>query len=287
MLWFLFASLAALFTSLKDIFGKKSLQSIDPLLVCWGWTFFTALCLMPLQFIFAIPVLGDEFWMALVVDGVLNAIAFSLYMKAIGASDLSVTLPMIAFTPIFMLLTSPIIVGEWPSAIDGIGVVTIVAGSYLLNLQERSQGYLAPFQALLREPGPKLTLFVAFLWSITSNFDKIGVQNSSPLFWSFALFSAISLLLSPLAFSRSIAAGKKLFQNLPALSMMGLLTAFTLICQMQALQLTLVVQVIAIKRTSILMGVLWGKLFFQETGIRDRLSGTVTMLLGVFLITFF
>ncbi|MCZ0904811.1 EamA family transporter, partial [Microcoleus sp. HI-ES] len=73
----------------------------------------------------------------------------------------------------------------------------IVSGSYLLNIKEKSKGYLAPFKALLDEPGPKLMLIVAFLWSITSNFDKIGVKNSYPIFWLFSLFGTMTVLLLP------------------------------------------------------------------------------------------
>ncbi|MEB3826336.1 EamA family transporter [Phormidium sp. CCY1219] len=287
MLWFFLALSTAFFTSIKDIFGKKALNNIDSFVVAWSWSFFTALFLLPVQLWFGLPTFGDRFVLALTVVSILNTIAFTLYIKAISLSDLSLTLPMIAFTPIFLLVTSPIILGEWPNLIDGLGVVTIVAGSYLLNLKERSRGYFAPFEALLREPGPKLTLLVAFIWSITGNFDKIGVQNSSPLFWVFAIFGTISCLQLPIVWSQSANPVKKVRDNLPGLSMMGVCTALAVFCQMQALQLTLVVQVISIKRTSVLMGVVWGKLFFDEQGIKERFSGTVTMLVGVALITLF
>ncbi|HEY9838498.1 MAG TPA: hypothetical protein V6D27_16555, partial [Vampirovibrionales bacterium] len=71
------------------------------------------------------------------------------------------------------------------------------------------------------------------------------------------------------------------------LSLMGCCTAIAVLFQMQALKLTLVVQVIAIKRTSVLFGVLWGKFLFQESGIRDRFWGATTMLLGVVLMSVF
>ena len=57
-----------------------------------------------------------------------------------------------------------------------------------MNITKISDGLLGPFKALLRKKGPKLMLFVAFLFSITSNIDKIGAQNSSPIFWAFENF---------------------------------------------------------------------------------------------------
>jgi len=49
--------------------------------------------------------------------------------------------------------------------------------------------------------------------------------------------------------------------------------------------MTLVAYVISIKRVSILLSVLWGALLFGETGLRERLVGTLLMLLGVVAVT--
>ena len=72
-------------------------------------------------------------------------------------------------------------VGDFPSSQDIVGIACIVAGAYVLQIQSVHQGLLAPVLAIFREPGPRRMLCVAFIYSLTSNFDKIGVQNSSPL----------------------------------------------------------------------------------------------------------
>ncbi len=54
---------------------------------------------------------------------------------------------------------------------------------------------------------------------------------------------------------------------------------------MSAISIGLVPYVIAIKRTSIVLSVIWGGLFFGERGIRQRLLGAVVMLAGVVCIT--
>src|SRR3990167_6087725 len=197
MLWFIFSFLTAFFESLKDVFSKKSLKNIDEYVVSWSLRFFALPFLVPLLFFIEIPSLGNKFWLALLIGGSLNVITTILYMKAIKHSDLSITVPMVTFTPLFLLLTSPLIVGEFPSFFGLIGVLLIVAGSYTLNIKQRHEGYLAPFKALLKEKGPKLMLLVAFIWSITSIIDKIGVQNSSPIFWVIAINIFITLTLLP------------------------------------------------------------------------------------------
>ena len=262
MVWFIFAFLTAFFESMKDVFSKKGLKNIDEYIISWSLRFFTLPFLLPLLFFIKIPSLGDQFWSALVINGSLNLVVTILYMKAIKYSDLSITVPLVSFTPLFLLITSPLLVGEFPTIYGLIGILLIVFGSYMLNIKERNNGYLAPFKALLKEKGSKLMLIVAFLWSITANYDKIGVLNSSPLFWVISVNIFIAIFMFPIMMYKS---RKKLYQiktDFRALLPLGLFNALLFIFQMTAISLTLVAYVISIKRTSTLMSVLFGYLIF-------------------------
>ncbi len=282
--WIIFAVLTAFFESAKDVFSKKGLEDIDEYVVAWALRFFALPFLLPLLFFIDVHI-GEKFWFALLIGGSMNIFTTILYMKAIKYSDLSITVPMVAFTPMFLLITSPLIVGEFPSFMGLIGILLIVTGSYVLNIKEMNRGYVLPIKALLKEKGPKLMLFVAFLWSITSNIDKIGVLNSSPIFWVISVNVFVAMLLFPVMLLRS--KNIQISKNLKALMPIGLCSALTLIFQMTAISLTLVVYVISIKRTSTLLSVLWGFLIFNEKGIKERMLGTGIMMLGVIFITLF
>jgi len=284
MVWFIFAFLTAFFESMKDVFSKKGLKNIDEYIISWSLRFFTLPFLLPLLFFIKIPSLGDQFWSALVINGSLNLVVTILYMKAIKYSDLSITVPLVSFTPLFLLITSPLLVGEFPTIYGLIGILLIVFGSYMLNIKERNNGYLAPFKALLKEKGSKLMLIVAFLWSITANYDKIGVLNSSPLFWVISVNIFIAIFMFPIMMYKS---RKKLYQiktDFRALLPLGLFNALLFIFQMTAISLTLVAYVISIKRTSTLMSVLFGYLIFKEKGLKERLLGSLIMVIGVIFI---
>lgn len=284
MTWVLFAFLTAFFESAKDVFGKKGLARSDEYVVAWAWRFFAIPFLLPPLLLTGIPPLDRQFFLALAVSGSLNLITSVLYLRALRLSDLSVTVPMVTFTPLFLLLTSPLLLGESPNALGMTGVLLIVLGSYLLNIRQRSQGYLAPFKALLREPGPRLMLLVALTWSITANVDKIGLQHSSPMFYGFALNAFLAIGLFPLALRRMRGNRLALQANFGNLLAIGACGGLTIACQMYALSLAIVPYVIAIKRTSSIMSVLWGALVFREAGLRERLTGTVVMVAGVALI---
>ena len=302
MFWLIFAWLTALFESFTDVASKKSLKNVDMYLTAFFIRFSASLFLIPVLFLviflWGVPTIGSQFWVALLIGGSLNVLTTVLYMKALKHSDLSISVPMLAFTPLFLLVTSPLIVGEFPTTLGLVGIILIVSGSYILNINEFKKGYLAPFKALLQEKGPKLMLIVAFIWSITSNYDKIGAVNSSPIIWVVAvnLFIAISIFPILLTSNKDYFQKKRsslvkdgsywelIKENKNILLLTGFLSALTIIFQIYAITLTLVAYVIAIKRTSVCFGVIWGHLIFQEMGVKERLTGAIVMVLGVVLI---
>jgi uncharacterized membrane protein len=285
MIYLGFAFLTALFESLKDLTGKLGLGHFNEYFISWALTVVALPILLPFLLFIEIPELNGTFYKALLAGGSLNAVSLLLYMRAIRISDLSVTIPMITFTPLFLLLTSPFMVGEYPSTLGVFGVLLIVFGSYMLNINQRGEGFWAPFKALVKDPGPRLMLLVAFIWSFTANIDKIGVQNSSPVFWSIAItcFLAAALFLPMLIYSKQTP--RQVLKQSKYLIPLGIFNALTLLTQMAAINFVLVAYVISIKRGSAILSVCWGYLFLNEKGIRERLVGVIIMVAGVFLIT--
>lgn len=256
-------------------------------MVAFAMRMFALPFLIPLLWFIEIPETGDYFWIALFTGGLLNILITILYLNAIQHSDLSLTVPMVTFTPLFLLITSPLILGEIPDAKGIAGVLCIVAGSYFLQFSSRKKGFLAPFATLFSEKGPRLMLLVAFLWSITANIDKVGVQNSSPFFWVISVSVFLFIGMIPLVFWKARGQVPHLKNNFAVIFPVGLFTALTLIFQMHAIELTHVAYVIAVKRTSALFVVFFGVIFFKEKGFGNRVFAVLIMLLGVALISVF
>ena len=287
MLWLGLALLAALSESLKDLFSKQGLNHVQPHTAALA----ASAIAFPILLAFflltdELPSVGPQYATALLWGGLLNVIAFIQFMRALQASDLSLTIPFITFTPIFLLFTSPWLVGEFPELWGLIGIFFIVGGSYILSIQDSHIGFMDPFLAIVKQPGPRRMLSVAAIYSLTSNFDKIGVQHSSPLFWSLSIntFMFASLLIIFWVLPKPKAHLKQPFK-LSLLVLIGLFSALTLIAHNMALSLASVPAVIAIKRTSALLAVLWGFLALRETNIQQRFLGTTLMVLGIALVT--
>ncbi len=270
----------------KDVFMKFTLRYLDPALTAAISSLLTALVLLPATLSQPLPPLDPIFALTLLLDAGLNAVAFWLYSRALKAGDLSLATPIVNLTPLFMLVTSPLILGEQPQLDDIGGIALISGGAYALNWTGQKQSFWAPFKAIWTQPAPRFMLIVAVLWSITANLDKVGVQHSSPLLWVTCIFFCMGLAQLGLVRLYSQAEKVQSIRHWPWvwLLLIGLFMGISVGSQMYALTLTNVVNVIAIKRLSSLLSVSYGALIFGEQHIRSRFFGACLMVLGAVLV---
>ncbi len=227
------------------------------------------------------------FWICIAAGLPLEAAAFFSYMKALKASPLSLSLPFLAFSPLFMIVTGRIVLGERIGAAGCAGIALIVAGSYLLNLSQASVGPLAPFKAVLKEPGSRYMLFAAFLYSFTSVIGKKAIEHSSPLFFSavyFTLFACIMLALYPLFPGTRI---QNIYSRAGRGFAVGISYALMVFSHTMAISMVQAAYMISIKRLSLIFGVLYGAILFKEQKIGERMLGACVMLAGAIVITIF
>lgn len=276
--------IAAFSQAVKDLYLKRSVAGVEASVVVWSYCLTTTLFLAPLALREGIPALDAGFWTALAVTGPLASVTLSCYVLALESSDLSLAAPMLTATPLFLLATSPIMLGETPDPAGIVGIVCIVGGSYVLNLGHARSGLLGPFRALMRDKGARLMLLVAFLWSVSANIDKIGLLHSSPLFWIMCAFGFTTVCLTPVVWVLSKRGFGQVRHKPLELAATGFLEAVTCTVQMYSLTVAIVPYVIAVKRMSAVFAVLLGWLILGEGQVRERLSGAALMVLGVFLI---
>ena len=120
----------------------------------------------------------------------LSGFAFLLHFRAVHLSPLSLTMPFLGFTPVFVIVTGNLLLGRKSINTPGtIGVLLVVAGGYVLNLDSARYGLLGPVRAIFREPGSALMLLVAALYGLTAVGGKFLILNSSPLFGPLLMFT--------------------------------------------------------------------------------------------------
>lgn len=285
MFGFLLAFGTAISEALKDITSKHNLHHIDEYTAAFSMHLVQSLLLVPLVIFLGWEALSSRFLWALLASSVLQLGVILLYFKAIKRSEISVTLPLITLTPLFMLITSPIMIGEFPSTLGLAGILLIVAGTYISNISEDPKKIFAPFVSLVKNQGSRYMLLVAFIWSITANIDKIGVEETSPVFWAFSKDFVILFYLIPILLRKS----KKPFLQItnrkwPLLSV-GFFKTTSVLTQMFAIQFILVPYVISIKRASAVFIILYAFLFLNERkNFRNRIIGIIVIMVGLYVI---
>lgn len=282
-MWIIFALLNPVSEAIRSLISKKTSEKVDPLVIAWSNYFLPFFLFVPGIFFIELK-FSYQFWQAVIISGLINLTATIFYNKALAYGNISAVMPMLSFTPLFMLLTSPILIGEFPNIYGLIGIILIVSGSYLLNFNSIKNGILTPFKSLITNKGTKYMLFVAFIWSISANFDKISIKSSSVyqhlIFINIVVFSLMTtLLFIQKKFNKEI-----IITNKKNLLLISSLAVSSFIFHMVALSLTLVAYVIALKRLSGLISVFLGYYFLKEKKIKERLLGAFIMFLGVLLI---
>jgi uncharacterized membrane protein len=285
MLGFLLAFGTAVSEALKDITSKHNLHHVDEYTAAFAMHLVQSILLIPVVFFMGIELISVRFLWTLLASSLLQLMVILLYFKAIKRSEISVTLPLITLTPLFMLITSPIMIGEFPNALGLVGIVLIVIGTYISNLSEDPKKIFAPFVSLVKNQGSRYMLMVAFIWSITANLDKIGVEETSPVFWAFTKDFTILVYLVPILLWKSKHPWLQIRNRKGPLMMVGFFRTTSVLAHMFALQLILVPYVITIKRSSAIFIILYAFFFLNEKkNFRNRIIGIFIVLSGLFVI---
>jgi drug/metabolite transporter (DMT)-like permease len=280
MSWVFIALLTAWIAASQDAWVKRCFSN------------FSAYEMLAFPMAYSLPLIGAA-WPFIPIphlDGVflwsfwvcipLNAVAMLLHMQAIRISPLSLTLPYLAVTPVFMFFTGYITLGEVPNSAGALGVCVIAAGSYVLNIEAGSDSLLAPIRAFSREKGSLIMVLVAFIYSFTAVVAKKAILHSSVMFFSIAFFTVHNLLiLLTLVMIRKVRLVRLAASPGPGLVAGGLWFAH-IVCHGWAISMTKAVYMIAIKRISVIFGVLYGGLLFKEKHLLYRSVGTGLMVAG-------
>lgn len=232
------------------------------------------------------PELQPGFWTTLSLMVPVHALGYFLQNSAFKSSPLGLTVPFMAFTPVFVLLTGFLILGEQPSTAGASGVLITVVGSYILHLDSTS-GLLGPFRAIMRERGSVLMLGSALVWSVASVLGKKMILLSSPIY-SGCVFFVIhnAFLVLTLYALRQFTWSDLRLRPRHTLGV-GLILYVHIIFHFLAVSMTAVAYLVSLKRLNGLIALGYDTAFFGYRMTGQRLAGTVLMTAGAVTIALF
>lgn len=281
-MWFVLSLGTAVFAATSDAFAKDLLRRHSARLISFVKVFWGSLFLLPLLFFAPLPSNPRLFWGLVLLAIPLEVIASLMFQTAIRVSPLSLTIPFLAFTPVFIMGLGWIFLHEALTMKGIAGVISVAAGAFIV--QSELRGSSGPFWKS-KEKGPVLMMIVSFIFAITSVLAKRALMASSPHFFSGVYFALITLALLPFQWTNA-RWSSEIFSEWKLYLALGACEAFAFILQFHAFWMKEAAYVIAVKRLSLLLSVGYGYVIFKERHQSSRTIGAVLMVIGAILIAF-
>jgi len=275
-----FASLlSAVLSASKDLISKKLAFRLDGM----SSTFASFAFALPFYAV-ALGVLflaGEEvatwskpFLLLVLARAVTDTLAEGLKMYALAHGDVSVVATFFSISPLFLLLTSPLITGDALSVPGAVAVIVVVGGSLLLVYHPSSRGWAE------QRKGIVLAACASVFFSLNSCFDRLAVQEGTPVFAGFTMTLLSAVFLVPfVVFQRERL--RAMYSQQGGLWLRGLLEVAFMVAKLHALQFLQAPYVVGLQRVSLLVSIVGGRLFFKEEDFGRRLAAGTLILAGV------
>ena len=291
--------------ALKD----KKISTIQFLISLYGIITISYGLIYIMNWGFSSPLLLPGFWNA-VIGGTL-ANFFIMFFHARAASldkgEVSLTAPLQAMTT-GLVTGVALLVGEFPSRIDVIGILFMVTGSYILLFEKAGKWYeyFGPLKRILllfkirhlsvdernKTAVVCLSLGSAFMASIGLFFDGLytrrGINMQGLTIALLVLVGLISIgyfiwyMVKPDTRHRKFSVGKKKMLIILAIAICWIVGIYLV---QPTYKKTFIAYVGTLKRFSILLSVSLGHFLFHEGDFKKRVWAAILILIGVALIS--
>lgn len=215
---------------------------------------------------------------------------FTLYHlftgRAYSGGDISLTYPLCQTSMLYVPVWGVLLLGEKISLTGAGGIALVALGAYSVQLQKFSLNELVrPFRSL-GDPAVRAALAAGFIYSFGVMFDKAGVQNYSPLYFTWlmvlVMFVLMSLnLLRPRYKNKVLAEWQ---QNWQLILISGPVLMASFLAFRFGLKMSPASYAVPVRQVSILVGVLLGMIFLGESYGRVRITAALLILAGALLI---
>jgi drug/metabolite transporter (DMT)-like permease len=287
MEWLPLALLSAFCIASADALTRKYLQGYRARELVIVRFAMPGILLLPLLAMQPMPELPIEFWYWAAALVPLEVLAMLLYVQAIRDTSLTLTLPYLSFTPVFNTVTGYVLLGETVTLSGFSGIMLVVLGAWLLNIEHaRGERFdvLAPFRAIVSERGSRLMLITAALYSLTSVLGKGALAYTTPLFFGTMYYVVIGFAVVVVFSFGNRAAVNVLWRKPVAHMAIGLFMSIMVLSHFYAIQYIEVAYMIAVKRSSLLFGMVYSVLLFHERARIEHFFAGAMMVAGVYLI---
>lgn len=288
MLWVAITLSCALSVAIQDALSKKAAGEIGTIIVS-ALRLWAAVPFLIIIFLFIdIPELSIDFFIVVGLLLPLDIIALVLYVRAIQISPLSLTLPFLSLSPLFVIITGYLVLGETINPWGVVGILLIAIGAYLINIHSAKDGITQPILSIGREKGSLMMIGVTLIYGITAVLGKKALLLSTPEFFAPFYLTLFSVAMLPVVLALgpgTVETTRRIRGNIGIVILIGITGALHFAFHFWAISMVEAAYMVSVKRSSLLFGIILGRLFFQETYFGERLLAGGLMIIGVFLIS--
>ena len=281
---FLICIISAIFWATFDLTRKLSLRHIKPKILLFLFTL-VQLIVFFIWIVFTDFSISFKYYLIPgLILALISVISALLFLEAINNSELSLTIPLLSFSPIFSSIFSFIFLDEKLKLIQYVGVFFILIGTLILYAKKLDiNSIFKSFKTIKKSSSAKLMILVALIWSITPVLDKICLKNSSinihGFIQSIGMLIFLSFLIRNNLFNQIQKINKKTLKIISFTLFVG--TSATIL-QLYAITLNFVPIMESIKRAiGQFSSVFFGSLFFGERITYQKVIGVILLSIGV------
>tara|TARA_X000000950_G_scaffold258375_1_gene325741 strand:+ start:40216 stop:41088 length:873 start_codon:yes stop_codon:yes gene_type:complete len=213
----------------------------------------------------------------------INIISAFLFLESIKSSQLSLTIPLLSFSPLFSAVFSSIILKENLNIFQYFGIISILVGTMILYAKNFTLvEILRSFSIIKSEKGAIYMLIVSILWSVTPVFDKVCFKYATMNFHGFFQSLVMFILLIIIKRKEIDILIVNYLKNYKLISLTLVIGLGATILQFFSISLTYVTIMESIKRSiGQISSVFLGNLYFKETINPQKVIGILFLCVGI------
>jgi drug/metabolite transporter (DMT)-like permease len=288
-MWFWLALGSAVIGAIDLVISKKALRKVSAAVLAFSIFALTIPILIVMSFFEGTPSSNWFFLIGTLVSSLVFVFSKTITNEVLKQNIISKVLPLTAFAGFFTYIFGLIFLSESIKQIPLFGLILVLLGAYILNVDQAREDLLKPFKLLFLKKESLIYLFAIMLGGLTVILDKWALSNTFPSSPTFTLLIEqifMSILLGAYMLRKENKTYaleiKNNFKILSLNSATNLLTGF-LIFYAYSFGGP-VALVVGVKRLQIFLILLMSYIFFKDKPTKHVWVATVIMILGVLMI---
>lgn len=282
-MYIIYALLAALFSGLTSVFAKNGINNIDSLLATFLRTIVISLFIFIILIfnnsLSNITVLSSKTYLFILLSGISNTLLWICYFKALALGDVSKVTPIDKTSIILTLLLSYILLHEPITSIKVVSMILILFGTFI-STNKTSTDYKESNKWIL------YAVLTAIFTSTTTILSKIGLDKRYTDTTTFLRTLVVMVILTIIVISKKKYKTIKQItkKNLLFIILSGLTTSLSWLFYFKALSIGEASIVFPIEKLSLVVSIIFSKIFLKEHLSKKQLLGIIIIIVGTSLL---